>query len=50
VVGSVADWDHAWERALDLAWDAFSHPAAPHRLRRRPRPLTHLRSDVRGTL
>ncbi len=29
VVVPVAGWDHAWERALDLAWDAFCAGTTP---------------------
>jgi tRNA(Arg) A34 adenosine deaminase TadA len=29
VVGSVAGLDHAWDRALDLAWDAFCAGTTP---------------------
>jgi tRNA(Arg) A34 adenosine deaminase TadA len=29
VVGSVAGWDHAWERTLELAWDAFCAGTTP---------------------
>ena len=29
MVGSVAGLDHAWERALDLAWDAFCAGTTP---------------------